>query len=287
MIPRRRRAQNRRLSASVLPWASHEASAPGDPLPRSLLNCLFRKFLDCAFSVAASATKRVKCGKWISEPILAAAPSTLPLFCLQSPAFLSPTPGGQQPLSHSPTLVPPGRSTQVWPGRLALRSWGRGQTPGGGVKLPGAGPCSWGRGHTPGVGARPVVGSGALTCSRLPAQRPVPDQGDRRGPAVPGEQSAGPRAEPHRVLPDEHPRAAARHLPVPARRERAQPPRQDRRGLGPVQQGQEGRRGTEGRGCVRPRARVSACPCVSVCVDAEGLRAVGRGWGGSTPFERH
>lgn len=158
MIPRRRRAQNRRLSASVLPWASHEASAPGDPLPRSLLNCLFRKFLDCAFSVAASATKRVKCGKWISEPILAAAPSTLPLFCLQSPAFLSPTPGGQQPLSHSPTLVPPGRSTQVWPGRLALRSWGRGQTPGGG-------PNSWGRGQTPGGGAL-LLGAGPHSWGR-------------------------------------------------------------------------------------------------------------------------
>lgn len=99
-------------------------------------------------------------------------------------------------------------------------------------------------------GAAPSGDRGSAPC--LPLQGPVPDQGDRRGPAVPGEQGPGPHPEPHRVLPDEHPRAAPRHLPVSARRERAQPPGEDRRGLGPVQPGQEGRAAGAGRAAEGP-----------------------------------
>ena len=96
-------------------------------------------------------------------------------------------------------------------------------------------------------GSAVLMGGGGLIIRHLSVQGPVPDQGDRCGPAVLGEQSSGPHPEPNRVLPDEHPRAAPHHLPVSARRERAQPAGEDWRGLRPVQQGQEGRRGAGGK----------------------------------------
>lgn len=65
-------------------------------------------------------------------------------------------------------------------------------------------------------------------------------QGDKRGPAVFGEQSPGLHPEQDRLLPHEHPRAAPHHLPLPARRERVQPPGQDRGGLWPLGAGKAG-----------------------------------------------
>lgn len=52
-------------------------------------------------------------------------------------------------------------------------------------------------------------------------------QGDKRGPAIFSEQSAGLHPEQDRLLPHEYPRPASHHLPLPARRERVQSPGED------------------------------------------------------------
>lgn len=76
-----------------------------------------------------------------------------------------------------------------------------------------------------------------------PLQGSVLHQGDRRGPPLPGQPYPGPHPEQDRVLPDEHPRAAAHHLPVSTRREHRQPggpSGRRRRAVAAGQAGQDG-----------------------------------------------